>query len=93
MKRTLLSCAVLLIAVLTQTVRAQSTDPILSGVYSVIRGTAGASGEGLVQLIDDDKNTKWCVLGAGDVLHANMPYVYSLSRPSQTMPSRPTTSR
>ncbi len=63
MKRTLLSCAALLIAVLTQTVRAQSADPIFNGMYSVIGGTADASGEGLVQLIDGDKNTKWCVVG------------------------------
>jgi len=93
MKRTLLSCVALLIVTLTQTVRAQSADPIFNGMYSVIGGTADASGEGLVQLIDGDKNTKWCVLGAGDVLHANMPYVYSLSRPSQTMPSLPIMSR
>lgn len=84
MKRTLLSCAVLLIAVLTQTVRAQSADPIFNGMYSVIGGTAGASGEGLVQLIDGDKNAKWCVV-AGTLMRTAAEQLIPTARTSKAL--------
>lgn len=57
------AAAVTLLAVITSAAWAQAQDPIYSDWYGTFAGTAGASGEGRENLIDGDKNTKWCVVG------------------------------
>ena len=56
----------LLLAVFTTTVHAQSTDPIVTGYFPLAGNTGTSISENFPMLIDGDKDTKWCVTDQSD---------------------------